>query len=142
MNWLRQLCAKICRHLAKGDARLQTRRADELPDVIDKGSIYLIGERGNLWFGALLCPCGCGDTIQLNFLEDASPRWTVKEHWNGMVTLQPSVWRQKGCGAHFFVRAGKVLWCCTVDRSTRREFKRSQGLFDSSTNPRQKGTNK
>ena len=63
-----------------------------------------------LWHVALVCPCGCGATIALNVLPDASPRWRLYESADGP-TLSPSVWRTTGCRSHFILRRGGVIWC-------------------------------
>ena len=86
-------------------------RVDDFPDRLEASKVYLAGEQGHLWGAAMICPCGCGETIELNLLKQARPCWAVKEHPDGGVTLSPSVWRQKGCGSHFFVRRGRIMWC-------------------------------
>ena len=40
---------------------------DEMPDQVAEGILYAIGEE-DPWMAALLCPCGCGSTIQLSLL--------------------------------------------------------------------------
>lgn len=89
---------------------LETIYLDELPDKLQKGEVYLIGENGHLWVVALLCPCGCQTVIQLNLLTDAKPCWRVEEHLDGTVSLAPSVWSRKGCDSHYFVRRGLIKW--------------------------------
>jgi hypothetical protein len=59
----------------------------------------------------MICPCGCKEVINLNLLKTVRPRWSVKEHPDRTVTLTPSVWRQKGCRSHFFLRRGRIEWC-------------------------------
>jgi hypothetical protein len=59
----------------------------------------------------MVCPCGCGDVVQLNLLPTTRPRWRVEDHPNGTVTLFPSVWRQKGCRSHYHLRRGVIVWC-------------------------------
>jgi hypothetical protein len=86
-------------------------RVDEFPDRLEKSKVYLAGEDDHLWGAAMICPCGCGETIELNLLKQARPCWNATEHSDGSVTLSPSVWRQKGCKSHFFVRRGKIDWC-------------------------------
>jgi hypothetical protein len=49
--------------------------------------------------------------VQLSCLPDARPRWSVIRNADGTVTLHPSVARIRGCQSHFFIRAGKVVWC-------------------------------
>jgi len=84
---------------------------EEIPDRPKPSTVYLCGENGNYWAAALLCPCGCGETIQLNLLTQARPCWSVQQHADGVASIMPSVWRKKGCGSHFFIRNGRVDWC-------------------------------
>ncbi|WP_419192496.1 DUF6527 family protein [Engelhardtia mirabilis] len=58
----------------------------------------------------MLCPCGCGEEIQLNTV-GGHPRWSVEVEIDGTVTLAPSVWRKAGCESHFFLRSGAIQWC-------------------------------
>jgi hypothetical protein len=83
---------------------------EDFPDALKPNKVYMAGEANNYWGAAMLCPCGCGETIQLNLLKDVRPCWSVKKNSKGAVTIVPSVWRQKGCKSHFFVRAGKIVW--------------------------------
>lgn len=86
-------------------------RVEEFPDKLDRAKVYLAGEGDNLWAAAMICPCGCGDVIKLNLLQQARPCWSVQEHPDGTLTLAPSVWRQKGCRSHFLLRHGRIDWC-------------------------------
>lgn len=86
-------------------------RVDDLPDVLRPRTVYLVGEEGHLWAAALVCPCGCGERIELNLMPQARPCWSAERRPDGTVTLMPSVWRQKGCKSHFFIREGRVDWC-------------------------------
>jgi hypothetical protein len=90
--------------------RLRSINVAELPEALKSRSLYLIGTR-NPWSVAFLCPCGCGDLIQLSLLGYDSPSWTLTLARGGFATLAPSVWRTKGCCSHFFVRRGRVIWC-------------------------------
>lgn len=89
----------------------QAQRVEDLPDTFQPLTVYLAGEEGHLWAAALLCPCGCGERIELNLLPQARPCWTVERQPEGTVTLMPSVWRQKGCKSHFYLRRGRIDWC-------------------------------
>jgi hypothetical protein len=84
---------------------------DEFPDFLQSSKLYLAGENGYFWAAAMLCPCGCGDVIQLNLLKKVRPCWAVKEHPDGSASLMPSVWRREGCRSHFFLRHGQIDWC-------------------------------
>jgi hypothetical protein len=86
-------------------------RVEEFPNKLDKAKVYLAGESEHLWAAAMICPCGCGDMIDLNLLKQSRPCWSVEEHSDGTITLAPSVWRQKGCRSHFLLRHGRIDWC-------------------------------
>lgn len=91
--------------------RILTITVDDLPDTLNSGYLYLIGSR-RPWSAALLCPCGCRQTVQVSLLPKDSPSWTLQlEGRAKLPTLTPSVWRRKGCRAHFFLRAGEIVWC-------------------------------
>ena len=56
----------------------------------------------------LLCP-KCGDHVQLPLA--GSERWSAKMDILRRPTLAPSIWEKATCGAHFFVKRGRLLWC-------------------------------
>jgi hypothetical protein len=85
-------------------------QVEDFPDTLMPLQIYVAGERGNYWGAALLCPCGCEETIQLNLLKDVRPCWHIDELPDGSISIMPSIWRQKGCKSHFFVRDGQIEW--------------------------------
>lgn len=91
--------------------RFRAIRVDEFPDALEASKIYLAGEGTHLWGAAMICPCGCGDKIELNLLRQVRPCWAAQEHTDGTISLAPSIWRQKGCRSHFFVRQGRIEWC-------------------------------
>ncbi len=84
--------------------------ASDLPVSLDTLTLYVVGEQGSFWFASLLCPCGCGDTITVTLLKADRPHWTLSKA-NNRPTLVPSIWRRKGCGSHFFLRGGRIIWC-------------------------------
>lgn len=82
----------------------------DVPDVIDKRTLYLVGEHGKHWIAVMKCPCGCREDIQLPMSSNDRPRWK----YSGSLarpTLSPSVWRKSGCRSHFLVRQGRIIWC-------------------------------
>jgi len=89
--------------------KYSTEMIEELPQKLDPYKLYFIGEGRFRWSVALLCPCGCGDTIQLNVRNDAHPFWRIIEK-KGRVSLEPSIWRSKGCCSHFFLRNSRIQW--------------------------------
>jgi hypothetical protein len=84
---------------------------EDPPQKLFQGRVYLIGEDGLYWCAMFLCPCGCGEAIRLNLLQQVRPNWTVQITDGSLVTLAPSVWRKVGCESHFFIRRGRIEWC-------------------------------
>lgn len=58
----------------------------------------------------LKCPCGCGQEIALNLMGSHSPRWRVDVTSAQSFSVHPSV-DATSCGAHFWLRDGRVSWC-------------------------------
>lgn len=85
-------------------------RVDDVPEKVEDGVLYLIGESGQSWQAAFRCPCGCNETIQLPLTQDAHPRWVLQGALSHP-TLAPSVHRTVGCRSHFFLRKGHIVWC-------------------------------
>tara|TARA_R110000824_G_scaffold339767_1_gene526299 strand:- start:115 stop:465 length:351 start_codon:yes stop_codon:yes gene_type:complete len=85
--------------------------SDELPSDLAKKTLTVAREDGELWVAGMICPCGCKARLELMLLEEAKPRWDLRVDRKGRPTLSPSVWRNQGCNAHFWLRNGKILWC-------------------------------
>jgi hypothetical protein len=88
----------------------RSRHVTDLPDRLNRQSLYIVGEDGHDWSAAMLCPGGCGKVLEMNLLPDAQPVWTVTEHAGRVVSLHPSVWLKTGCGCHYVLREGRVRW--------------------------------
>lgn len=84
---------------------------EDLPQWLDRKTIYIVREDGFLWHASMLCPCGCGELLHMNLIPSDRPCWQLTKHQNRTVTLYPSIWRKKGCYSHFWFRHGRVLWC-------------------------------
>ena len=83
----------------------------ELPARLRSKLVYIVEEDGFKEHVSMICPCGCQQVLHMNLLPDERPCWQVTEHRDGAVTLHPSVWRQKGCCSHFWLRKGEIHWC-------------------------------
>ncbi|MFN8153528.1 MAG: DUF6527 family protein [Bacteroidia bacterium] len=81
---------------------------EEVPDEIAQGILYIIGEKKFHWCLIMKCPCGCGQTIQLNLLRRANPCWAFYVR-KQRITVYPSIWREKGCRSHFIVRKNRII---------------------------------
>lgn len=97
--------------ISRWDRPYSVQMVEELPDKLKSKTLYIVGEDGHLWFAAMICPCGCRETLQLGLLKDTSPRWTIETTRTGLPSLRPSVWRQVGCRSHFFLTNGRITWC-------------------------------
>lgn len=82
----------------------------DLPDRLKQDRVYVIGEDGYDWSAAMLCPGGCGKTLEMNLLPDAKPVWRFSKDAGGIVSLHPSVWLKTGCACHFVLKQGRVRW--------------------------------
>ena len=91
--------------------RLRVIEGDSLPDRLPRRDIVLSRDGDEDWCVGLRCPCGCGRTIELLVIREAKPRWDVSVDTKGFPSLHPSVWLQKGCGSHFWLRRGRIAWC-------------------------------
>lgn len=83
----------------------------DIPELPAGETVHIVGEAGHLWFAVLACPCGCGEIIQLSLVPTGRPRWRHTVHWNGTVSLHPSINRIRGCKSHFYIRRGRTCWC-------------------------------
>ncbi len=109
-SWLRGLFRRRPQ-APPAEGVLRTVLTAEIPEPPEPGSLFLVGEGEHLWFAVLECPCGCGESVQLNLLPDDFPCWEATRHADGTVSLWPSVRRVRGCFSHFFVRRGRIKWC-------------------------------
>lgn len=88
---------------------------DYLPESIRLRSIYIIGEKENFWMLSFLCPCGCGELIQLNTVPDTYPSWSFEIYENNMISIYPSIRRKRGCFSHFSIQKSMVVWINEIE---------------------------
>lgn len=106
MLWIKRAWAR-CEPARK----LALVEGDSLPSDLPKKDLVLAREDGEDWSIGLHCPCGCGRRLELMLVKEARPRWVLKLDKKGRPTLTPSVWLRGGCRSHFFIRAGRIVWC-------------------------------
>lgn len=78
--------------------------------VIEHQLYYVLSAKKPRW-SLFKCPCGCGDVITLSLQSVHRPHWRLIKTPSGRPTLYPSIWRDKGCMSHFWLRDGRILWC-------------------------------
>ncbi len=98
-------------NLFRNEIEYKTVTCEDLPDYFEKNVLYLVGENKQFWQAAMLCPCNCGDLIQLTLDTKGKPRWQVYLNKKSKPTLHPSVHRNVNCRSHYILREGKVIWC-------------------------------
>jgi hypothetical protein len=108
MRYIKQLLASFIAWLWPR-RHFRYRFAEEVPEQVRPGHIFLVGTPDDPWVAVLQCPCGCGRTIKLNLLKEASPCWSFTAR-GGRITLKPSIWGTSGCRSHFFIRNGRIEW--------------------------------
>jgi hypothetical protein len=108
LKWVLALWRKLLGR--RPDLVLKWHEGDTPPERLKKGELVVAREAGELWAAAFLCPCGCGDRIELALFQEAWPNWRLTNDEKYAPTLTPSVWRKIGCKSHFWVRKGQIHW--------------------------------
>ena len=113
MKWIALVALRrwFVAQLKLRDSTVRYECVEEFPRKLKPFTLYVAGEQQHFLAAAMLCPCGCGDAIELNLLQQASPQWKIRLHPNGSVSLIPSVWRSKGCRSHFWLWNSRIEWC-------------------------------
>ncbi|MCB0361678.1 MAG: hypothetical protein KDD35_03105 [Bdellovibrionales bacterium] len=83
---------------------------DVLPDNLRPKTLYILSDGGYEEQAAMICPCGCGETLHLNLMPDERPLWRIIKHKNQTVSLMPSIWRKVGCKSHYWFWEGRIYW--------------------------------
>jgi hypothetical protein len=102
-------CDRALHSAQPDDPSLLAVTAPESPALEElRADIVVLEIRDGYLKWAHLCP-RCGDRIQLPL--PGKDKWTLKIDPLRRPTLHPSIWERRSCGAHFFVRRGRRLWC-------------------------------
>lgn len=78
--------------------------------IIPNHFFYVRHNNSSKWV-LFLCPCGCRNVITLSLQSSHKPHWQLTLTSNNRPTLYPSIWRDKGCLSHFWLRDGRIFWC-------------------------------
>lgn len=110
-RWIYSLSQKTWSKWFPARYKVREMQGDNLPKKIPKNTIIHLIDEGESWSVGFLCPCGCGDTLELMLLPNVKPHWTLTLDDNSTPTLFPSIWRKSGCGSHFWLKNGIIYWC-------------------------------
>jgi hypothetical protein len=91
--------------------RLRTVQGDSLPRILPHRTVILARDDEEDWCAGFLCPCGCGRKIEVLLIKEAKPRWDLTVDKRRRPTLHPSIHLNDGCRSHFWIRAGRIVWC-------------------------------
>ncbi|CQJ03924.1 DUF6527 family protein [Yersinia sp. 2544 StPb PI] len=83
---------------------------DTPPLKLPLRNLVIAREDNEDWAVAFRCPCGCGKRLELLLIKEAKPNWSINVDQRNIPTLTPSVWLQKDCKSHFWLRNGKIIW--------------------------------
>lgn len=109
MRWIRNIWLAIKAWVAPNRWVVSVVEGDT-PNTLPQCGLVLHTEGGEPWSAVMLCPCGCGQRVELPLLPQVKPRWILEVDAQGLPTLRPSIWLTGGCMSHFFLRKGKVIW--------------------------------
>lgn len=109
IEWL-ESCWHAIRERLKPRRRVVIKVGDLLPSKLPRHDLILLQDGGENWSVGFLCPCGCGDTVELLLLPNVKPRWDIRVDARRRPTLTPSIWKSTGCKSHFWVMDGKIIW--------------------------------
>lgn len=82
-----------------------------LSEKLPRWNLVVARDGDEDWVVGFWCPCGCGQRLEMMLLKEVKTRWDLTIDHRGQVSLHPSVWVRTGCRSHFWLRAGKVVWC-------------------------------
>jgi len=78
--------------------------------LLQKSGDLVLVERGRPRLLMIACPCGCGERLVIHVDPRVQPSWRLYQR-RRKITLFPSIWRESGCGSHFFIWGDRVVWC-------------------------------
>lgn len=116
MNWLTRIWHWVRSLFKRGEPPFHVEKLDEDPKSLRPCMLYLVGDGPIPWKAMLLCPCGCGEVIELNLAPPGPPLWRATANSDRTLSLHPSVWRTSGCRSHFWLRSGHIVWCHAGDK--------------------------
>jgi len=89
-----------------------TKWVEDLPELSERNTVYIIGGRKYPFQAAIVCPKRkCKNIVQVDISPETEPHWKLTEHSNGKVSLTPSVHvTGMPCQCHYWLRRGVIWW--------------------------------
>ena len=104
---------KVMNSFERTTRQYKTEWVEDLPESTHENTVYIIGGRENPFYAALTCPRKkCRKVIHLEISPEFRRRWTVHEHEDGALSLNPSIdIIDSPCRCHYWIKRGHVVWC-------------------------------
>jgi hypothetical protein len=114
-GWVRRAAGAVCAWWARRRRRTSFEgvavcASHEDPSTeIGARKLVLIGTSDSPKWLRFACPCRCGEVLSLNLMASHRPRWAVRAHVDGTISVSPSV-DVRTCGSHFWIRGNQIYW--------------------------------
>ena len=114
---------KLIFNLLASRRRYRTEWVEDLPDDVQRETVYIIGGRRHPFYAAVVCPRrACRQVIHLDLSHGVEKRWRMNEHADGSISLTPSVQvTAMRCGCHYWFRKGRIRWAAAPRLAVPRE---------------------
>lgn len=101
----------VCRIVSKPDVigRVQARHPSH--EQLRPGLVVIVRDGGVEKWACFKCPGGCGEKVMLPLSPSRRPHWRAIMDRFSRPTLEPSILQANECRCHFWVRAGRIVWC-------------------------------
>lgn len=125
MNWIQTFLRALLEFfglIPKTEFKIRWSEEQLAPKDVAFDEIAVIGPHGRPKWAVFYCPGKCGILYRLPLSAIDAPRWNISVDWLGRPSVAPSVHQKSQCRAHFWVKAGTVVWCrdsgCGMHRRT------------------------
>lgn len=113
MTRIWRICIQLLRRIGWLRTDFAVRIVEQHPgrEPIERTEFLLVRDGKVDKWACFDCPGGCGERISLSLNPSRHPAWRLRQDWIGRPTLEPSVHQRNACACHFWVRAGRIVWC-------------------------------
>ena len=110
---LTDLWRRLAQPAPRVDQVIRVGSMSDLPEQLDRRTVYLVGQPDFMKWAVLDCPCGRGHRLALNLSTSRRPHWRVAaDDRERSPRLSPSVDSLIGSKrCHFWLHDGHVRWC-------------------------------
>jgi len=90
----------------------RTEWVEDLPDLVTKNTVYVIGGKRHPFQAAVVCPRKrCRQIVHLDVSPELPRRWLMTVHPDGTLSLHPSIHvTGRSCRCHYWLQHGRIHW--------------------------------